>query len=330
MQKFIFLLGLAFIISTAVTYGQHTDEINSNRPGKSMSAYAVGKSVIQVETGAYAIYENHNLLGYEGKGYGLDLSLRYGVLREQLELIADVQYQKEDFVNPFSEKTVSGLKQGVLGAKYLLYDPFKNYEKKVNIYSWKANHKFDWHQMIPAVAVYAGANFVMKNNPTLFAPEEMFPYGKDTLIAKISPKIMLVTQNHFGDGSWVFVTNIIADHLATDFPSYGYVLTLTKGISSKWSGFVENQGFKSDLYSDVIFRGGAVFLLSKNIQIDASATTNFKNTPTIFYGGLGLSWRYDAGYKEIRMDLDSGSTSKPSSVRKVERKDQRRRKDAIK
>jgi hypothetical protein len=40
-----------------------------------------------------------------------------------------------------------------------------------------------------------------------------------------------------------FVTNIIADYVGTDFPSYGYVLTLTRGFN-EWSGFVENQGFK--------------------------------------------------------------------------------------
>ena len=42
---------------------------------------------------------------------------------------------------------------------------------------------------------------------------------------------MLITQNHLGDGTWVFVTNIIADYIATDYPSYGYVLTLTKGFN---------------------------------------------------------------------------------------------------
>jgi hypothetical protein len=37
----------------------------------------------------------------------------------------------------------------------------------------------------------------------------------------------MLIQNHLGDGTWVFVTNI-ADYIATDYPSYGYVLTLTK------------------------------------------------------------------------------------------------------
>jgi hypothetical protein len=83
-----------------INYGQHTDQINSNRPGETMSAFAVGKSVIQLETGIYGIKENHSLLEYDARGFGLDLTLRYGALLERLELIADLQYQNEDFTTP--------------------------------------------------------------------------------------------------------------------------------------------------------------------------------------------------------------------------------------
>jgi hypothetical protein len=34
-------------------------------------------------------------------------------------------------------------------------------------------------------------------------------------------------------------------------------------------GFVENQGFKVIFYSDAIVRGGAAYLLNKDMQIDA-------------------------------------------------------------
>jgi len=316
MSQFKYLLVLALSMFAKEIYAQHTDEINSNRPGETMSAYAVGKSVIQVETGIYGIKENHSLLGYDANGYGLDLNLRYGLMMERLEAIADIQYQKEDFTLPYEQYSKSALKQTVLGAKYLIFDPYKNYEKKINIYSWKANHAFNWHQLIPAVSVFAGANFTMKNNPYAFSPDAM-----------ISPKVMLITQNHLGDGSWVFVTNIIADYIATDYPSYGYIITLTKGISRKWSGFIENQGYKSNFYSDAIFRGGAAFLLSKNMQIDASISHNLKDTPSVFYGGVGFSWRYDTNYKEVRINLDD-APSQPRSVRKAAKKDQKR-KDAI-
>jgi hypothetical protein len=269
-----------------------------------MSAYAVGKSVIQIETGIYGIKQNHRLLNYDANGFGIDATLRWGLFMEKLELIADIQYQNEKYTTLFNSSNQADFKQTVLGAKYLIYDPFKNYEKKVNLYSWKANRTFNWHQLIPAVSVFAGANFTMADNPYSFSPE-----------SSISPKIMLITQNHLGDGKWVFVTNIIADYVTTDYPSYGYVLTLTRGFNDKWSGFVENQGFKSDFYSDAIVRGGAAYLLNKDMQIDASISTSLKDTPSVLYGGIGFSWRYDAKYQEVRINIDNNDSDKKALKR---------------
>jgi len=299
MFKIKTLLIAAFFTIPFINYGQHTDQINSNRPGETMSAFSVGKSVIQLETGVYGIQEKHSLLDYDANGAGLDATLRWGLFMEKLELIADLQYQYEKVTTPFNNIDKSALKQTVLGAKYLIYDPFKNNENKINVYSWKANHSFKWGQLIPAVAVFAGANFTLADNPYAFSPQ-----------SSISPKVMLITQNHFGDGKWVFVTNIIADYISTDYPSYGYVLTLTRGFNDHWSGFIEDQGFKSDFYSDAILRGGAAYLLNKDMQIDASISTNFKDTPSVLYGGIGFSWRYDANYQEVRMNIDSGDSEK--------------------
>jgi hypothetical protein len=39
----------------------------------------------------------------------------------------------------------------------------------------------------------------------------------------------------------------------------------------------------------LFFIGGAAYLINNNLQIDA---TNFKDTPTVLYGGIGFSWRY--------------------------------------
>lgn len=292
MSNLKIILAAVIFMIPLFNYGQHTDQINSNRPGETMSAFSVGKSVFQAESGIYGIKEKHRLLAYDATGFGLDLTLRYGALLERLELIADLQYQNENFTTPFSATKKTGLKQTVLGAKYLIYDPFKNYEKKINIRSWKANHGFKWRQLVPAVSLFAGANFHFSDNEFSFPTRYV-----------ISPKIMLITQNHLGDGRWVLVSNIIADYISTEYPSYGYALTLTRGINDKWSAFAENQGFKSDFYSDAIVRGGAAYLVSKDLQIDASISTSLKNTPSILYGGVGLSWRYDGNYQEVRINI---------------------------
>lgn len=276
-------------LTPLVHYGQFTDQINSNRPGETMSAYGVGKHVVQIETGIYGVTSNHDLLNYDVNGFGLDATLRWGAFMERLEVIADIQYQNDQYERNLSTINRSNFKQTILGAKYLVYDPFKNYEKKANLYSWKANQRFNWRQLLPAVSVYAGANFVFSGNPYAF-----------TLASSISPKAMLITQNHLGDGRWVLVTNIIADFIGTDYPSYGYGITLTRGFSKRWSGFIENQGYNSDFYSDVIVRGGAAYLLNDNFQIDASVSTNFKDTPSFVYGGFGVSWRYIGWYKNAQ------------------------------
>ena len=300
MYKFKNLALAVLLMIPLIHFGQHTDQINSNRPGETMSAFAVGKSVIQVESGIYGIAENHSIMNYDANGFGIDMTLRWGLFMEKLELIADLQYQYE-FLNPaFIYPERSAFKQTILGAKYLIYDPFKNYEKNINVYSWKANHSFNWQQFIPAVSVFAGANLTLADNPYYFSPD-----------AAISPKIALITQNHFGNGSWVFITNIIADYIGTDFPSYGYGITLTKGFNKNWSGFVENQGYMSDFYSDAIVRGGAAYLIHDDLQIDASISTSLKNTPSILYGGIGFSWRYDANYKDVKINIDSDG--KPES-----------------
>ena len=312
--KNILITGLFFI--PQLFHAQYTDDINSNRPGETMSAFSVGKSVIQAEIGFYGINEEHNIQNYQASGFGTDLMLRYGLLMEKLELIADIQYQTQEFTTPFTSFKKNDFKQTVLGAKYLIYDPFKNYEKSVNIYSYKANRRFDWHQLIPAVSIFAGANFVFKDNP--------YAFGSNTLTfasaeSSISPKVMLITQNHFGDGRWVLVSNIIADYITTDYSGYGYVLTLTRGFNKQWSGFLENQGYKSDLYSDAIVRGGAAYLLSANMQIDASISSNFKNTPSVLYGGVGFSWRYDTKYKEQQIQFGKEKKSKKSKKSKAEK-----------
>ena len=89
---------------------------------------------------------------------------------------------------PFEEDRAN-FKHVTIGAKYLIYDPYKNAEDKPNLYSWKANHRFKWSSLIPAVSVYAGVNYDTKNNPYTDAGIEGF-----------SPKVMIATQNNFAGG----------------------------------------------------------------------------------------------------------------------------------
>jgi hypothetical protein len=286
MSRITALLIILTSLTSSIINAQYTDVINSNRPGKSMSAFSVGKTVIQAELGVYGVNEKHDLLEYQAKGMGSDLNLRYGAFLEQLEFNVDLQYQNDHYESYSENYNRKAFKQSTIGAKYLIYDPNKNYEAKVNQLSWNANHRFKFRTLIPAIGIYAGMNLNLTNN------EFSFPTDP-----KISPKAMLITQNQLGRS--VFVTNIIADKIGTEFPSYGYIATLTHGFTPEWIGFIETQGYISNFYADNVLRGGAAYLIQENIQIDANFGVNFKNTPTIVMGGIGISWRFDENYSDI-------------------------------
>lgn len=304
------LLLLTFSTTISVS-AQHTDVINSNRPGNSQSAFSVGKTVFQAETGAYFVQEENTEIGTKVNGYGAELVLRYGAFFEQLEFNVGARHQWDKVKSDLGNQNISDFKNIIVGAKYLVYDPYKNYEEKINVLSWKANQKFKWRQFIPAVAIYAGAN--LNFNSIYYAKEE----------PTISPKLMIITQNQFS-GGYVFVMNIIGDKVGTDYDNYGYILTMTKGFNDKWSGFLEHQGFMYDEYNDFGLRAGAAYLIKENIQIDVSVGGNFSETPARLDGGIGLSWRFDKNYKPYIIKSGKNDGKDKEKEKKKDKKKQRK------
>ena len=295
--KLPFLFLLSFMTFSNIS-AQYTEMINTNRPGGSQGAFSVGTNVLQVETGFSYGKEKHELLKTETNGFNIDYSVRYGFWKERLEVSLMGEFQSNSVTDNRSavarEYSLSNFKSNTLGAKYLIYDPYRKRELKgPNLYSWKANNKTQWADLIPAVSIYAGANFDFADNP--FTPEAE---------GKISPKFVLSTQNNF-IGGWVFVTNIIVDRVTTDFPTYGYILTLTHATNRYFSVFLENQGLKSDFYSDQLVRGGAAALINQNLQVDLSLTYSFKDTPSKFYGRAGLAYRFDMHNKDEYLEDDA-------------------------
>ena len=292
---FLFLLSFMTFFNISA---QYTEMINTNRPGGSQGAFSVGTNVLQVETGFSYGKEEHELLKTETNGFNIDYSVRYGFWKERLEVSLMGEFQSNSVTDNRSavarEYSLSNFKSNTLGAKYLIYDPYRKRELKgPNLYSWKANNKTQWADLIPAISIYAGANFDFADNP--FTPEAE---------GKISPKFVLSTQNNF-IGGWVFVTNIIVDRVTTDFPTYGYILTLTHATNRYFSVFLENQGLKSDFYSDQLVRGGAAALINQNLQVDLSLTYSFKDTPSKFYGRAGLAYRFDMHNKDEYLEDDA-------------------------
>jgi hypothetical protein len=267
-----------------IAISQYTDVINSNRPGLSVSAYAVGKNVVQAELGFFYEQRDHMLLNTQSDIWGSDISLRYGLLFEKLELNFEGTFQDQDITYSNFDLLAKrrDFSRSRLGFKYLIYDPFKNPEaNKPNLYSWRANNKFQFKNLLPAVSLYGGANFVLGDNP--------FYVGEPTL----SYRGMIATQSRLTP-RFVLITNTAYDRIGTDFPELSYLISLSHAFRNpKWSVFVENQGIQSDRYSDVLLRGGIAHLLKENLQLDFNMGASLKNTPSRIFIGIGGSYRMD-------------------------------------
>ena len=311
----IFSCSLWFLNS----FAQYTDDINSNRPGNSMSAFSLGKTVFQLESGINYLDESHNLLDYKAKGYGVDLTARYGFYREQFEAVINLNYQNDCYDSELLSQHRKGIKTTTIGFKYLFYDPMKNYDKPTNVYSWKANHQYDWHYIIPSLAGYVGFN--------LNSNKELFSRTTET-IGTFGPKAMLITQNILPK-SCVLITNVFMDQYGTSMQSLGYVVTLTKGFNDQWTGFIENKGIKNDYYSDGIFTAGAASLVSSSLQLDASVSRNYKDTPKLLYAGLGASWRFDDNYNEVLYRSPKKEKKKDKSKKSKEKEKTKKRLDEV-
>lgn len=297
---------------------QYTEVINSNRPGVSRSAFSVGTNVVQFEVGPYSINEEHTPLKFEVAGFGIDFSARYGFLFPQLELNLEGTYQNDtrtDFRSTIvSEFDRANFKHVTIGAKYLVYDPYKNKEDKPNLYSYHANRRFKWSSLIPAASVYVGGNYDTKNNPYTAPGIEGF-----------SPKVMISTQNNFASG-WVLVMNFIKDRIGSEYSDFQYIVTLTKAINQQLVLFGETQGIQSDFYADNLFRFGGAYLINKNFQLDTGLTFNTKDTPSVFSVNFGASYRLDF-HKDPEIDngnavedLAGGSKSNKKGKKKKKKK----------
>ena len=118
MKKIIllFVLNISFLAKA-----QYTEIINSNNPGKSMGAYAVGRKVVQVESEFFYESSKHDRLGYSQNSYGVNYELRYGVWKDRFEAILDGTLLYDNLENIKTQQTQNkfGFQYNSLGAKFL-------------------------------------------------------------------------------------------------------------------------------------------------------------------------------------------------------------------
>lgn len=283
-KNLTFLSILTLLLLPFLGISQYTDVINSNRPGLSVSAYAVGKNVVQLEMGIGFEQSDHALLNTQSNIIGSDISLRYGLLFEQLEINWEGTFQNESktFVNTDVKNSFAKFSRNRLGLKYLIYDRYKSPLRNTpNLYSWRKDNLFQLSNLIPSVSLYGGATFNLLDNPNYM--------GDPTVMYRA----MVATQSRLTP-RFVLITNFAYDRITSDFPEMSYLVSISHAFRNpKWSVFVEHQGIQSDRYADVLLRGGVAHLLAEGLQVDVNMGASFKNTPSRIFVTGGFSYRFD-------------------------------------
>ncbi|MEM9142697.1 MAG: transporter [Bacteroidota bacterium] len=320
------LFSLLLVLFSYLGIAQYTDVINSNRPGLAVSAYAVGKNVVQAEMGIFFEQQDHSLLNTESNILGTDIALRYGLLFEQLEIKWEGSFANQNitFTNFDMEDSRTDFTRNRLGLKYLVYDRYKDPERnKPNLYSWRKNNLFQLKNLIPSVSLYAGATFVLGDNP--------FYVGDPT----VSPRVMVATQSRLTPRS-VLITNFGYDRIGTDFPERAYLISYSYAFRNpKWSAFIEHQGTQSDRYADLLLRSGVAHLLNEDFQIDVNLGTSLKNTPSRIFLVMGASYRLDFHKDPKTQSIEeqkageNGGEIKKNTMKKMEREERKKAKKGL-
>jgi len=290
MRKHIYLL--TFCATTSLVHAQYTKDINTNRPSSSMGAYSVSKGIFQIE-GGYTYQNDEFHTEKINKHNNFNVQLRYGEMLENLEFIADLYFTKYQQTDYNFASTNSGFKQLNFGAKFLIYDHYKYYVEKRNVYSWKANQRFKWGRLIPAVSIYVGGQFNFKHN--IYYPE----------LPEIGLKTTLIAQQHLSK-RFSITYNIVGKNVTEEeFRNINYIVTASLGLSDRWSIFGEHQGIIDRKYKNIAvpfmneasIKGGLTYKIHQNLQLDAFAGSSLENTPHKIQAGIGASWRNHKKYE---------------------------------
>jgi hypothetical protein len=279
MKKFGFLLILSLFCINSNVFSQKAvwdttpeypedkvNNINTNRPGFSISAYNVGARYFQIEIGAQNTAYNWEQ-DLKNINYGVDVSLRYAL-----------DYNWEIYSN-----------LGPNGNFEKVMDQSSN-DFKILPVSFGASYRFNENEgWMPAISLTGGVLFWGENDVN-YSDMEM----------------VLATQNQIGDNWTLITNirlSQLLNHLNANY-IIGISTSLNDNISWFVEN-IGAKDFAVD-NSDFIqtFHTGFGYLVKENLQLDifGGVNTNFDNA-TSYYMSAGVSWRF--GRKKYNNPRDS-------------------------
>ena len=262
MQKLI--LVIICFISYIESFAQITP-INSDRPGRTNTAFTTPHKWLQTEMGFQKQTEKYKPFTYKDTYLQIpSLLLKYGLNdRTELRLISALVYQNLGAVN--LNEVASGLSNTQLGGKF-------------NFLNQKG--------ILPKTSIIAHYRLNALNSSIV---------GKDTINGgNISLAMLNTISENFLIGYNIGVEKITWQYDAM----YFYSLSPKFNFAEKWQAFVEIYGnLWKGRNAQTTIDGGVSYYINDDFKIDASAGTRInKNTNLKFYS-VGGSFRFKTSNK---------------------------------
>ena len=244
------LLAIVFFISLS-GFCQYNATIRSGRPGQSIGPYAVGKKIIQIQTGI----EFSNFSGiFNAKNYEGGLVVRYGIT-EKFEVNTGWKYTYQTNEVAFIEPKM-GLNLGSVGCRINLIEG-ENYT--------------------PSIGLQSSLKFPRLSSD--FSTQRLATKMLLIVRQKLSKKLNLMTN--FGldySGNSTIPTGL-------------FVCNLGYNINSKFGLNIEAFGSYNTSAGKIYFDAGARYLINSDFQLDLTIGGGMNHNTNNIFCNTGLSWR---------------------------------------
>ncbi len=250
--RLLYIVVLSFTGHTA--FAQYQPTISADRPGAAISAFTVGKKVLQGEHGV-TFFDNFpdsvNI-----NTYTTDHQLRYG-LGERFEISALFEYQADIFRYDYKDF----VKQNGTSKLHLGFRASLCSENK-----WRPAIAFQTRIVVPKISK---------------------TYGSDYTAAELSLSTLYTLPKNMSFAT----TWVMAWDGNSPAPIGKYALNFGFPIAKNLNGYIENYSNWQASNFQTRVDGGIMYLIGQNIQLDFSAGFGRNQGVIDYFVATGIAWR---------------------------------------
>ncbi len=236
----------------------------TDRPDFTEASSTVGRGVAQLEFGYTYVYDNEG--GTRVRTHSLpEALLRYGILKDWLELRVALNYAEEATTTGALTSTLTGADDLYLGFKIGLTPQ---------------------EDLLPEMALI----------PQMFVPTGSAPFNNGQVLPGVNWIYGWEINDRIGTAGSSQINRRVDSVAGSEYYEFAQSWTVAYSLTDRLGGYTEWFGlFPTAAVTELpehYFNGGFTYLVSDNIQLDVRAGVGLNNAADDYFVGLGASVRH--------------------------------------